>query len=111
MLYTDASYLLSLHCGARTHTQTKARRHFACDTTHDYVCSGGRHICVGTLGFPELCSAHPYHRSAPLFDGRKSHHITGPSLMLLADIVLRRSVDLPNVISSYDEFALLFGDR
>lgn len=31
--------------------------------------------------------------------------------MLLADIVLRRSVDLPNVIRTYDEFALLFGDR
>lgn len=31
--------------------------------------------------------------------------------MLLADIVLRRSADLPNVIRPYDEFALLFGDR
>lgn len=30
--------------------------------------------------------------------------------MLLADIVLRRSVDFPNVIRPYDEFALLFGD-
>lgn len=31
--------------------------------------------------------------------------------MSLADIVLRRSVDLPNVIKPYDEFALLFGGR
>lgn len=30
--------------------------------------------------------------------------------MQLEDIVLRRSVDLPNVIRLYDEFALLFGD-
>lgn len=66
---------------------------------------------MGTLGFPELRSTHPYHRSAPLCDGRKSHHITSPSLMSLADIVLRQSVDFPNVIRPYDEFALLFGDR
>lgn len=31
--------------------------------------------------------------------------------MSLADIVLRRNVDSPNVIKAYDEFALLFGDR
>lgn len=31
--------------------------------------------------------------------------------MSLANIVLRRSVDLLNVIRAYDEFALLFGDR
>jgi len=57
------------------------------------VCCRWKHF-YGNIGFLWIIlHVARHHQSAPLCDGRKSHHITSPSLMLLADIVLRRRVD------------------
>lgn len=65
---------------------------------------------MGFFSFRALDQPSPESRLG-LHLGGKSHRITSLSLMLLADIVLRRGVDLFKVMRPHDEFALLFGDR